>query len=74
MKIAFDSTYHWDFSAPTFEAESVLIDGYIHRYRVECPYCKIYHFHGPRDGHREAHCTDVDSPFFATGYNIQLSD
>jgi hypothetical protein len=44
---------------------------------VWCPYCKALHRHGYEDGdprmkhHREAHCTNPDSPFKKTGYYIK---
>ena len=71
MKICFDSTSIWDYSALTLVAESVLLDGFILRYRVWCPHCADYHYHGPRNGHREAHCHVTDSPFHKSGYNIE---
>lgn len=51
---------------------------------VFCPYCQIWHHHGTGgaeavaehgisvgDGHREAHCTDPDSPFVPSGYVVK---
>lgn len=38
---------------------------------VWCPFCKRNHVHGAASmGHRVAHCTDVNSPFLVTGYDI----
>ncbi len=34
MKIVFDSTYHWDFDAPTLDAEMHRDDGGVVRLRV----------------------------------------
>ena len=43
-----------------------------------CPYCCQFHIHGipagskPREKqHRQAHCTNPDSPFLITGYYIK---
>ena len=71
MKVHFDSTYAWDFDAPTLEAESVMLEGCIQRYRVWCVDCCDYHYHGPRDGHREAH-SKIETDYSETGYNIEL--
>ncbi|MEM6468067.1 MAG: hypothetical protein AAF802_00755 [Planctomycetota bacterium] len=72
MKIAFDSTYHWDFGAPTLQAEMHTDGDGVTRLRVFCPHCEVWHYHGPRLGHREAHCHDPASPFERTGYNLQM--
>jgi hypothetical protein len=44
------------------------------QWKVWCPHCRRYHFHGPPAGHRVAHCTRPDSPFRGTGYFIELAD
>lgn len=74
MKIAFDSTYHWDFDAPTLPAELVEVNG-AKRLRVWCDHCHRFHFHfhGPRPGHRESHCHDPESPYERSGYNLEMS-
>ena len=41
-----------------------------------CPYCHEFHYHGwtdtslrkRTDGHRVAHCSNMDSPYRETGY------
>ncbi len=38
---------------PTLVAEMVVIDDDIIRYRVYCDQCNEWHYHGPRDGHRD---------------------
>ena len=37
-----------------------------------CKYCKRFHYHGPMDGHRVAHCTTKDSPFHERGYILKV--
>ena len=39
-----------------------------------CPHCDKEHFHAPGEGHRMAHCMDLDSPFFDVGYYLVLKD
>ena len=41
---------------------------------VWCDHCDDWHWHGPLEGHRIAHCHDPASPYEARGYNIQLVD
>ena len=36
-----------------------------------CPFCKRWHLHGYRKGHRVAHCHDTASPFYETGYIVE---
>lgn len=58
---------------PTLKAERVTIDEDIVRYRVWCDQCADWHYHGPRDGHRECHCTDPDSLYHRSGYILVLA-
>jgi len=58
---------------PTLFAELVTLNGEIRRYRVWCDQCQDFHYHGPMDGHREAHCRNPDSLYHRTGYVIVLS-
>jgi len=37
-----------------------------------CDHCDAWHWHGPLEGHRIAHCHDPESPYEARGYNIRL--
>ena len=74
MKVCFQPGYWWDYSAPTLTAELIYIDGFIQRYRVYCQHCEKWHHHGSGIGHREAHCTNSDSPYHKTGYNIQCEE
>ena len=71
MKVRYDRTFAWNYDAPTLEAESVMLEGDIHRYRVWCVHCCEHHYHGPRDGHREAHCK-IETEYSKTRYNIEL--
>ena len=36
--------------------------------RTWCCWCNKWHYHGPKYGHRSAHCHRADSPFRDTGY------
>ena len=38
--------------------------------KVWCPFCDKWHYHGYPEGHRVAHCGDVESPYCKTGYYI----
>lgn len=42
------------------------------QWRVWCPFCQHYHYHGKLEGHRSAHCRE-GSPFNETGYYIMLA-
>jgi hypothetical protein len=54
MKLLFFPAYLWDLEAPTLlPVQRISLDGYIERFRVWCPHCRDWHYHGPRDGHRE---------------------
>lgn len=55
------------------------------QWRFKCPYCKVWHHHGPGAGHRVAHCGDKyengklirarrDSPYGFSGYFIELKE
>jgi hypothetical protein len=70
MKIVISETppHYLDLDAPTLSAVEVLIDGRI-LWRIWCRYCRGFHYHGPGEGHREAHCHS-GTPYDATGYNL----
>ena len=72
MKVPIDSHACLDLDAPTLPAEEVTVNGAT-RWRVWCRYCEAWHHHGPADGHREAHCPDQGSPYWAKGYNLALA-
>jgi hypothetical protein len=36
-----------------------------------CPYCKCWHYHGPMEGNRGAHCHVDDVPWRQTGYYLR---
>jgi hypothetical protein len=40
--------------------------------RAWCPFCVRFHYHGPLEGDRVAHCYRNDSPFRETGYILKL--
>jgi hypothetical protein len=61
-----------DLDAPTIAAREVNRNGLV-RWRFWCRHCGQWHYHGPGEGHREAHCTNLDSPYHATGYNLALA-
>ena len=44
------------------------------RNQISCQFhlCDDWHWHGPLEGHRIAHCHDPASLYEARGYNIQL--
>ena len=61
-----------DPSCPTLNARRV-IDGLGRELcAVWCDHCDDWHWHGPLEGHRIAHCHNPASPYEARGYNIQL--
>lgn len=60
-----------DLDAPVLPAYRVNLKG-SDRFAVWCKYCRAWHFHGPADGHREAHCSEVTSQYRRTGYNLAL--
>ena len=70
MKILVSDTppYFIDVSAPALGAEEVTVDGRV-LWRVWCKHCGHYHYHGPAEGHREAHC-QTPTLYSATGYNL----
>ena len=72
MKILTSDTppYFIDLEAPTLPADPVEVDGRS-LWRVWCRYCNQHHFHGPAEGHREAHC-QVPTPYQRAGYNLAL--
>jgi hypothetical protein len=57
--------------ASTLPAEEIVVRG-VTRWRVWCRYCRAWHYHGPAEGHREAHCQDSSSPYWRSGYNLAL--
>lgn len=55
--------------APTLGAESVKVDGVV-MWRVWRKHCQEWHYHGPGEGHWEAHCANPNSPYRTSGYNL----
>jgi hypothetical protein len=69
MKVPIDDCAVVDLDAPVLPAYKTVRGGVAH-WVVWCKYCKIWHRHGPAEGHREAHCSDSQSPYWKTGYNL----
>ena len=63
---------HLNLDAPTLPAEPVTDDDGVVVWRVWCKHCRDWHYHGPGDGHREAHCRDQSSPYRSNGYNLAV--
>ena len=74
MKIVVSDTppYFLGLNAPTLPAFECKVDGRI-LWRVWCKDCKRFHYHGPGEGHRIAHCRKPGSPYAANGYNLALA-
>jgi hypothetical protein len=60
--------YFVDLDAPVLGATEVTVDGRV-LWRVWCKHCGHHHYHGPAEGHREAHCQGP-TPYAASGYNL----
>jgi hypothetical protein len=39
-------------------------------WRVWCPFCRVWHIHGPDEGLRVAHCDDKSTPYARSGYRL----
>ena len=63
--------YFFDTDAPIPHASEVVDDVGRTLWRVYCPFCGGWHYHGPGFGHRIEHCP-VPTPFWGTGYNIAV--
>ena len=61
----------FDSDAPILRTFEVVDDLGRTLWRVHCPFCRDWHYHGPGFGHRVEHCP-VPTPFSETGYNIAL--
>jgi hypothetical protein len=66
---------------PIVTCERTTIHGAL-QWRFWCRYCKTYHYHGAKAGHRVAHCGDltetpsgdlvrIQSPYRETGYILR---
>lgn len=69
MKVPISDRQLIDLDAPVLPAYRTRYGG-IDRYAVWCKHCREWHFHGPAEGHREAHCSAPASPYHRTGYNL----
>lgn len=54
---------------PTYDCE--LVPG-TNSWRFFCPKCKVYHYHGPSEGHRVAHCGDRRA--HPNGYYLRIDE
>ena len=73
MKVPINHVACINLDSPTLSAEEVTIKGTT-RWRIWCRHCEAWQYHGPAEGHREAHCQDSSSPYWGSGYNLALSD
>jgi hypothetical protein len=73
MKLPINSVAVIDLDAPVLRAYRVRSKrtGAM-RFRVWCRHCDGWHYHGPGEGHREAHCFSPDSAYHRSGYNLAL--
>ena len=69
MKVPISEFACLNLDAPVLPAYEVKRDGVI-RWAVWCKQWDTWHWHGPAEGHREAHCQDPASPYWRTGYNL----
>jgi hypothetical protein len=72
MKVPISDYAVVDLDAPVLPAYERVVEG-VMNWAVWCAHCEKWHFHGPADGHREAHCTDPASPYWKTGYNLAFA-
>ncbi len=72
VKVSISDYHCLDLDAPVLPAHEVVVDGRV-LLRVWCKHCGEYHYRGPAEGHRIAHCRGSDSPYLDTGYNLALS-
>ena len=67
MKLPLPNDLLLDLDAPTLPAEPYMdADGRV-LWRVRCVHCGAWHYHGPGDGHRIAHCTKPGSAYQRDG-------
>ncbi len=74
MKILISQTppHFIDVEAPVLGATEVTVNGRT-LWRIWCRHCKRHHWHGPGEGHREAHCSG-QTPYSDSGYNLAFRD
>ena len=70
MKVPVDKYTCLDLNAPILPAyqDRSKKTGAI-RWRVWCRFCGRWHYHGPGEGHRVAHCNG-ETPYSVSGYNL----
>ena len=71
MKIVISDTppYFLDLDAPTLPAHEHTDDDSQVMWGVWCRHCDQWHWHGPGEGHRLAHCQKA-TPYQPAGYNL----
>jgi len=69
VKVPIDEVAVIDVEAPVLGAYESKYRGVV-RWFVWCKHCRMWHDHGPAEGHRIAHCLDRASPYWKTGYNL----
>jgi len=74
MKVPINDYNFIDLDAPTLPAKEIINEetGVV-QWAVWCKHCQEWHYHGRGEGHREAHCSKLTSPYAASGYNLTLS-
>ena len=74
MKVPIHDFNFIDLDAPTLTTREIVNEetGVV-KWSVWCRYCQAWHSHGAGEGHREAHCTERNSPYVAIGYNLTLA-
>ena len=58
--------------ATVLPAEEIVVEG-VTRWRAWCRHYEAWHYHGPAERARKAHCQDSSSPYWRSGYNIATS-
>lgn len=71
MKVPITGGQVIDLTAPVLSAYRTVLNG-TERYAVWCKHRRAWHFHGPAEGHREAHCSEPSSGYYRSGYNLAL--
>jgi hypothetical protein len=71
MRVPIDHYAFIDLDAPTLPAFQGNGEDHSVRWLVWCRHCRVWHEHGPGEGHRIAHCGQP-TPYTQTGYNLAL--
>ena len=71
MKVPINAVACIDLDAPAAAGRAREGDGRRALARL-VPALREWHYHGPAERHREAHCQDSSSPYWRSGYNLAL--